>query len=748
MEDHVAGGSPAAPASYSAGSETILVVDDQPENLSVIGESLQQAGYAVRVANSGEAALLYAARPPVPDLILLDIMMPAMDGYEVLQRLRANEATRRIPVVFLTALDEAADVVRGLQLGAADYLSKPMPPEILIARVRTQIEAARARAWLHDRNAQLEAEIARRMADIRKYMEQLERKSNFDELTGLPNRNLLNDRLAQALARARKGDQPLAVMTLNLDRMSGINDSLGRDTGDAVLREVSRRLGQRESRFDTLARTDGDEFALVAENCTDESASRLARELLALLEPAFDIEGHQLHLSASVGIAMFPKDGDSHDVLLRNASAAVIKAKNTGGNGISFYTPAMNARSLERLETEHDLRRAIEQGQLILHYQPQLNLHTGEIVGTEALVRWQHPERGLVMPGDFIPLAEQCGLILPLGEWVLRTACAQNKAWQDAGLTPITVCVNLSARQFMAQDVVALAGTILKETGLAPAYLELELTESAVMADAEAFISATHELKNLAVTMSIDDFGTGYSSLSYLRRFAIDRLKIDQSFVSELTHEPNSAAIAQAIISLAHTLRLSVIAEGVETEGQLNFLRSQGCDEMQGFYFSRPVPAPAFEQLLRDHVKLSFAASPLPERTLLLVDDEPNILNSLKRLFRREGYTVLAAESGMAGLELMASRKVDVVISDGRMPGMTGADFLGRARQLHPDTVRIVLSGYTDLNAVTNAVNRGELFRFLLKPWNDIELLETVREAFRYCEARRPQRAAGDRPLP
>ena len=735
MKEVATSAAPPGGAPTADNLKTVLVVDDSPENLAVIGEALHAAGYAVRIANSGAAALRYVGQLPPPDLILLDVMMPGMDGYEVLKRLREQEATRDIPVLFLTALDDANEIVRGLRLGAADYLSKPIPNEVLIARVRTQMEAARARLWLKDQNAQLEAEIARRMGDIQHYMEQLERKSNFDELTGLPNRNLLNDRLTQALARARKAEQPLAVLTLNVDRLGSVNDSLGHDAGDAALREIARRLSEEQFGLDTLARTEGDEFVAVVESNPGESAPRIAHGLLAALAPPFTIGNRQFNLTASIGIALFPKDGDTRETLVQNASAALLKAKNAGGNVFHFYQPAMNARSLERLETENGLRRAVERDQFVLYYQPQVNLHTGEIVGAEALLRWRHPERGLVMPGEFIPLAEECGLIAPLGEWVLRTACAQNKAWQDAGLTPITMSVNLSARQFLAQDVVALAGAALTETGLAPGFLELELTESALMADADAYIRATRELKNLSVTLSIDDFGTGYSSLSYLRRFAIDRLKIDQSFVREITFEPNSATIAIAIISLAHALRLQVIAEGVETEGQLNFLRAHDCEEMQGFYFSKPVPAAEFERLLRDRTTLSLTTVPQPQRTLLLVDDEPNILASLKRLFRREGYAVLTADSGMAGLETLASRKVDVVISDGRMPGMSGAEFLGKVRQLHPETMRIVLSGYTDVNAVTSAVNRGELFRFLLKPWNDTELLETVREAFRYREA-------------
>jgi EAL domain-containing protein (putative c-di-GMP-specific phosphodiesterase class I)/ActR/RegA family two-component response regulator len=442
---------------------------------------------------------------------------------------------------------------------------------------------------------------------------------------------------------------------------------------------------------------------------------------------------------------VFPKDGDEREALLRNAAASMIKAKSAGGNRYAFYTTAMNSRSLERLELENGLRRALAQGELVVYYQPQVSLRTGEMIGAEALVRWQHPERGLIMPSHFIALAEESGLIMPLGEWVLRTACAQNKTWQDLGLPAITVAVNMSARQFAAQNVVKLAADTLKTTGLAPNHLELELTESVVMADAEAFIKATEDLKGLSITLSIDDFGTGFSSLNYLKRFAIDRLKIDQSFVRDITTDVNSAAIAQAIISLGHHLKFAVIAEGVETEGQLNFLRRRDCDEIQGFYFSRPLPAAEFEQLLREQRRLTFATgAALPSRTLLLVDDEPNVLSSLKRLFHREGYTLLTAESGQEGLELLASHDVGVVISDARMPQMDGGVFLGKVRELHPQIVRMMLSGYTDLKAVTTAVNRGELFCFLTKPWDPAELIDTTRDAFRHYESRRPKLSERD----
>jgi diguanylate cyclase (GGDEF)-like protein/PAS domain S-box-containing protein len=851
---------------------TILIVDDVPENLLILGNLLQEAGYAVRVAKAGVDALQCAIQDPLPALILLDVMMPEMDGYEVLSRLHGSAVTRDIPVIFLTALSEAQDVAHGLQLGAADYITKPIQPEVVLARVHVQIEAKRARDWLKDQAAFLEAEVARRVAenqqiqkeserakailnrqreqiltsaaegifgvdaqgtinfvnpaaaallgyredeligrnagqtfylpateagrssseeglietccssgatirnreanfrrkdgttqpleisctpiaendlitgavvtlqDIserKRYLEQLERKSNFDDLTGLPNRNLLNDRLAHAIERCRKEGGSVVVLTINLDRFKSINDSLGHAAGDQVLREVAERLSRRVRKMDTLARLEGDDFVLVTEATEDEASTKLAQPLLELLAPPFHLAEREFFLTGSIGIALFPKDGDNGESLLKNASAAMYKAKAGGGDRFNFYAAEMNARSLERLDMENGLRRALDRDELLVYYQPQLSLRTGEIIGAEALVRWQHPERGLVMPGEFIPLAEDSGLIVPLGEWVLRHACAQNKAWQDAGLPPITVAVNMSARQFAAQDVVLLAGAILRETGLAPNYLELELTESVVMADADAFIKATEQLKGLSITLSIDDFGTGFSSLAYLRRFAIDRLKIDQSFVREITNDANSAAIALAIISLAHSLKLAVIAEGVETEAQLNFLRRRDCDEMQGYFFSRPVPAEQFEQLLRERRKLAFSSeAQLPSRTLLLVDDEPGILSSLKRLFRRDGYTLLTAESGMEALELLASNDVGVVISDARMPQMSGGEFLGKVRELYPDIVRMMLSGYTDLKSVTNAVNRGELFSFLTKPWDDAELLETVRDAFHHYELR------------
>lgn len=438
------------------------------------------------------------------------------------------------------------------------------------------------------------------ITEMRRYQDELAHQSNFDALTGLPNRNLLADRVRVAIARAERHTHGVAIAFIDLDNFKLINDSLGHGAGDQLLQLVAERLKSCMRTVDTVARTGGDEFVLVLADQADERAvsSEVSRITDAFGLP-YMVGDQELFVTGSVGVAFYPQDGTALEPLLKNAENAMYRAKESGRNTLKFYTEEMNLRVSERLTMENKLRRAVERNELFLHYQPQADLRSNQIFGTEALVRWRHPDLGIVSPAKFIPLAEETGMIVGIGEWVLRTACMQNKAWQDAGLPPVAVAVNLSARQFREKGLVRTIETILQESGLEPRYLELEVTESVIMDDAEQVIALLKQIKSLGVTLSIDDFGTGYSSLSYLKRFPVDRLKIDQSFVREITSNPDDAAIAQAVINLGHSLNLRVIAEGVETLEQLNFLRDRQCDEKQGYLISRPVPPDEISLLLK-----------------------------------------------------------------------------------------------------------------------------------------------------
>lgn len=437
------------------------------------------------------------------------------------------------------------------------------------------------------------------ITERKRYETQLERQANYDTLTALPNRTLLRDRLTHAMAYARRRGRTVAMLFVGLDDFKFVNDSLGHDKGDLLLQKVAQRLLTCVREGDTVARQGGDEFVLVLEDVRgDDEVSIIAERTLAAMAQPFQIGEHELFLTCSIGITLCPRDGEDALNLLRNADIAMYRAKERGGNTLQFFSAAMNSKALERLKLEKSLRLAVARAELLLHYQPRVSLATGRIVGLEALVRWQHPEMGLISPAKFIPLAEETGLIEEIGEWVLRTACAQNKAWQDNGLMQVGVAVNLSPRQFKRQDLVAQVAAVLKETGFDPRYLELEITENLLMQDVETAISTLTRLKAIGVKISIDDFGTGYSSLSYLKRFPIDTLKIDQSFIRDITADPDDATIAKTIISMAHGMRLKVVAEGVETDEQMSFLHAHDCDEIQGYYFSRPVPAAEFVQLL------------------------------------------------------------------------------------------------------------------------------------------------------
>jgi diguanylate cyclase (GGDEF)-like protein/PAS domain S-box-containing protein len=423
--------------------------------------------------------------------------------------------------------------------------------------------------------------------------------AQHDALTGLPNRSLLQDRLGQAVAYATRSGHPVWVMLIDLDRFKYVNDSMGHKAGDVLLMTVAARLRSSLRDADTVARLSGDEFVVIVSERGDQQLTPeiVQRVMNSVAQPVM-LGTKEFFVTCSIGVAVYPSESTDADTLIEHADIAMYRAKKLGRNNFQFYTPAMNEESLERVRIESALRNAVERDEFVLYYQPQLDMKTGKVCGMEALIRWQHPELGMVPPGRFIGIAEETGMIVAIGAWVLRTACAQNKAWQDAGFDKLRVAVNLSARQFGAADLIENLASVLLDTGLEPKYLEIELTESLFMSDITPAVDLLHRMKALGVNLSIDDFGTGYSSLSYLSRFPIDVLKIDRSFVADITRDANDEAIVTSIIALAHNLKLAVIAEGVETEEQLDYLRRHGCDEMQGYYFSKPLPAHEFEQLL------------------------------------------------------------------------------------------------------------------------------------------------------
>src|SRR5215813_6716919 len=422
---------------------------------------------------------------------------------------------------------------------------------------------------------------------------------SLDTITGLPNRLLFNDRLRVAMVHANRYREKLAVLFLDIDRFKVINDSLGHSIGDELLRRVAERVGGCIRQEDTIARLGGDEFTVLLPGIAkEEDAATIANKILEAVRLPFFIEHRELFITTSIGVTLYPDDGADAETLVRNADTAMYRAKEQGRDTYQLYAPTMNSRALERLSLEGRLRQALQNHELVVHYQPLIDLATGQLRGAEALLRWQHPELGLISPGEFIPIAEVSGLIVPIGQWVLWTACAQAMKWHHSGFPGLTVAVNLSSRQFQQADLVFQVTEALQASGLAPECLDLEITESNAMQNAELSISALWDLKNLGVRLSMDDFGTGYSSLNYLRRFPIDRIKIDQSFVRDVNRNPDDAAIAAAIIAMAHSLKLTAVAEGVETEEQLEFLKDQRCDEMQGYLFSPPVPAARFEEIL------------------------------------------------------------------------------------------------------------------------------------------------------
>ncbi len=555
----------------------------------------------------------------------------------------------------------------------------------------------------------------------------------YNSQTGLPSGAMLDERLRAAAELIQNTNDSLVLLDIKLQRTEHVLQLLGNAGMDEMLREMAARLEHGHGVDNFVAQLAPDEFALLAIlPATMEDALELANQVQASLARAIKVGEAEVFVQTSVGGAIYPMHEPDAKYLLRRARAA---AEQHGSEfGVRLYSPDLDRDLEKKMQMAAELHRALERDEFILYYQPQLNLKTGSVVGVEALLRWQHPQRGLVSPGVFIPLLEDSGLMPAVGTWALRTACIAAKDWHDQGFSRLRVAVNMSAQQFRMPDLVALVRSALDETGLPAEYLELELTESLILERAEKTIQTMRELKQLGVSISLDDFGTGYSSLSYLRHYPVDRIKIDQSFIRDMTQHPGSAALVRSILAMASNLGLAVIAEGVESLSQYGYLRKQLCEEMQGFLFSRPVPASEITRLLQEGRRLDSATDDTHVGTVLMVDDEPHVLTAMRRAFHQENWNFLTASSAAEGFELLAMHDIGVIVSDQRMPGMTGTVFLHRAKEMYPDTVRILLTGHADYATVIGAVNEGDLYKVLSKPIDDKTLRHNIREALRRHE--------------
>lgn len=570
----------------------VLLLDDLAESLHVLVDLLSEAFQVHPFTDPAQFVAYIESGKPV-DLILLDVVMPVRDGYDICAWLRGRQALEHVPIIFLSSLNSDEDERKGLQLGANDYISKPFSPAIVHARVRHHVELGRSLRIIADQNNNLDELVRMRTSE-------LQFQATHDTLTRLSNRRHLEGRLRDAQARAQSG----TLVLFQLNGLRPVLESLGYAFADRVLTLIGERLEavvRTPGNAGIVHRVEGALFALfLAQSAGAGDVLAFLERLGKAMQQPFMLDGREMFFSFCSGIGHFPADGASVDDLLRNAHTALQNAVRVGPGAALFYEQQMSAKLLERMELEHELRNTVERGELELHYQPQLQIDGGRIIGVEALVRWRHPLKGMIPPGQFIPIAEETGAINGIGAWVVATACAQNKQWQRDGFAPIVMAVNLSPRQFVDPDLPIQIERVLRDTELDPRWLEIEVTEGAMMHDIEAAIASLKAFHEIGVNISIDDFGTGFSSLAYLARFPLDKLKVDQSFVRKLGNSDNDrdGAIVRAIIGLSRSLNLKVIAEGVETEEQRVLLAGYGCDEFQGYLFSRARPAAGLRAML------------------------------------------------------------------------------------------------------------------------------------------------------
>ncbi|MFC5461060.1 EAL domain-containing protein [Massilia niabensis] len=826
----------------------VLVVDDQPVNVQLLEYLLKTTGYenVYSTLDPRQVASLHLKYRF--DLIILDLHMPGMDGFQVMEALKPLESESWLPVLVVTA--EPDKKLAALEAGARDFIGKPLDTVEVMTRIRNLLEmrlmhresrehgvqlertvrertatlarfrsamdattdgiflvdaaslalvdvsdgacrmlgfsreallridpvalglttAAQLQRHLATQGAAHEADItetellraggegevpveiswqwqeagssklliavARDISERRQAERRLKHAASFDALTGLPNRTLFFQNLRETIELAQDKAWRVAVLFITLDRFKIVNDSLGPLLGDELLREFSNRLVRVMDMRDAVGRLGGDEFAVIL-NMTREQQdepAHVANEIREALRAPFELGGQQAVLTASIGIAVYPDDAVDPGTLVKYADTAMVRAKEAGRDGYRFFTAGMNVQVLARLDLEVALRGALEGGQFVLHYQPKLELSTGRVCGVEALLRWERPGHGLVYPAEFVPVLEETGMVVRVGDWIIDQACRQIAQWNAHGLREVRVAVNVSSRQFVEGDLEGVVRAAIERHGIEPGMLELELTESALMTNAERTIDVLERLKALGIRIAIDDFGTGYSSLAYLKRFPIDKLKIDIAFVRDIVTNPDDAAIALAIISMAHSLHMQVIAEGVETRAQMAYLRRHRCDEIQGFHFARALPAAQLAQLVRQNRESPNKPTDDDSnvQTLLVVDGDPDTLSALHRLLRRDNYRVLTASTPLEAFELLALYRVQVVMCDQRMPVMSGTEFLSKVKEMYPDTMRIILSGYTGVDTVLDSINRGAIYKFYTKPWIDAELRDNVRLAFRH----------------